>query len=213
MKKTIKLILSATVFFALCVNAQEIEKLYINMPDGLSPSVSKQQRLELIEYYKAGQQADSIKNKYGKTSKIILFENEKNHLKVQTSATSTSELFLYTEESSGDSIIGLIRTVCLPICYSYVSFFDNNWQAIDRNIEIPRSADWIKTDCKNSNEVETKMVADKISNISFVSLSYDTANQALKATNNTPEYLPEEEKMLFQDCLNSEIKEISITSL
>ena len=45
-------------FLIVCfqgIMSQSIEKLYVNMPDFLNPTLSKQNRLELLEYHKAGQ--------------------------------------------------------------------------------------------------------------------------------------------------------------
>ena len=56
------------------VFAQTVEKWYVNMPDGLNPTLSKQNRLELLEYYKAGQ-GDSVTNRYGNQARLLAYDS------------------------------------------------------------------------------------------------------------------------------------------
>jgi len=94
--------------------SQTIENLYVNMPDFLNPTLSKQNRFELLEYHKA-HLSDSTTNRFENQTSLVLMDTVNEHIVVKNTAVSSFDMKLLTLEDS-TLVIGIIRTVCAPVC-------------------------------------------------------------------------------------------------
>jgi hypothetical protein len=59
--KILLLVFLCTISFS--ANAQKVGELFLSMPDKILPTLSKQQRFEMLEYSKLNRR-DSVKNKF-----------------------------------------------------------------------------------------------------------------------------------------------------
>lgn len=172
-----------------CAFAQKIDHYYVEMPDMLNPVISKQQRMELLEYFKADM-GDSIENRFNKQTRIFSLDTINNHILVQNTDVSTFEMKLL--ESNNDTIIGIIKTICAPICRSTVDFYNLNWQKRpDIAFKYPKTTDWIAADKIDESEYEN---IRNILNADFISLSFDSISNNIIAKNNTLEFLDAKDK-------------------
>ncbi|MGC3978242.1 MAG: DUF3256 family protein [Paludibacteraceae bacterium] len=39
--------------------------------------------------------------------------------------------------------VGVISTVCAPVCSSYILFYNADWSKIDKSYTLPTAADWL----------------------------------------------------------------------
>ena len=184
----ITLLLLSTTLFAL-----DIENTFINMPNALLPVLKRQQRMELIEYYKADSATDSITNVFGKESRISFFDKEKQHLKLQTTPSTTFELFIFQLDTTKLSVIGVIRTVCAPVCHSSVVFYDSEWRIVPTPFVIPKTTEWVDTDNLAKDENASVFVQPFLA-VSFISLQFDAETATLAASNNNLDFLNKEER-------------------
>jgi hypothetical protein len=180
------LILTAAGAYAL-----DIEKRFINMPDTLFPVLAKQQRLELLEYHKAGQD-DSVKNRFGKQSRMLFFDAAAHYLKIQTSQSSTFEMIVYAPDTAKSPVTGIIRTVCAPVCHSLATFYDSAWNVLPLRFEMPKASDWL--DEKALNETGGGLQIENFTRINFISLSFEPYKQEFIVQNNNLDFLTGEEK-------------------
>ena len=183
---------SILLFSLLTLNlsASDIEKSFINIPDALFPILDKQQRMEALEYYKAG--SDSIENRFGKQSKVLIFDNVTKHLKIQSSQSSTFEMMIFQPDTTKSPITGIIRTICAPICQSSIMFLDSTWNLIPNTFEIPKANKWIDAEALKQQEDTT--ILQNLNYINFVSCSFDANKQEIVVQNHSIDFLSEEEK-------------------
>lgn len=176
------------------LSAQTIEKYYVNMPDVLNPTLSKQNRLELLEYHKAGQ-GDSIDNRLGNKTYLMSFDTLSQRIVVRNTESSTFEMKVLSLNDS-TRIIGIIRTVCAPLCQSVVEFYDTAWNLVPIRFTMPKAIDWIDKGAYTTEAVDFKWLNNVLEN-SFISLSFDSMNQLIIAKNNSLEFVSEVDRKLI----------------
>ena len=174
--------------------AQGLERLYVNMPDELNPILSKQNRLELLEYHKA-HQVDSIKNRFKNKVILVKFDSVQQHLIVKNTSCSTFEMKVIQRPDS-TAIIGIIRTVCGPVCQSRIEFYDKAWRQIALQFKMPKTIDWINASALKEGTIDSLWVKHLLED-SYISLSFDGNTQHLIAICNSLEFLAEEDKKVL----------------
>ena len=198
LKKTKKLIvISILLLMPALISAQRINKFYIDMPEVLNPVLSQKQRYELLEYAKSGL-GDSILNKYNQQTHIIQLDTINNYIQVKNTESSIFEMFLFDNRS--ETVIGVIKTVCSPICQSYIKFYNTNWQEYPMSFDIPKATEWIASNVEESE----KNNLQNILSVSFISLQYNPMNKEIVAQNNTLEYLDTQEKEKVESKISKE---------
>lgn len=186
------------VFIYQNLMAQSVEKYYVNIPDALNPTLSKQNRLELLEYYKAGQ-GDSIANRLGNEAYLEKLDSVHHLIVVKNTANSTFEMKLLSLDD-GNQVIGIIRTVCGPICQSMVEFYDTAWNPVKLQFIMPKAIDWINTSGFDNQNVDRKWVENVLEN-SYISLNFDLEDQQIIAKNNSLEFVTESDRKLISSFL------------
>ena len=198
MKKTFKILL-VVVFATQILQAQRIEQIYIQMPEVLNPVISRQQRFELLEYYKANM-GDSIQNRFGTQTRILKLDAENNHIIVQNTDISRFEIKLIPHRN--DTIIGIIRTVCVPICQSSIEFFSMNWQRrTDITFVFPQAKEWINEEKVRKLSLHAQNVRNALST-SFVSLTFNSETSEIHATNHSIAFLDQAQQEELAPVMN-----------
>jgi len=180
--------------------AQNVEKLYTTMPDVMSPTLSKQNRLELIEYFKSDH-GDSITNRFGKNSAhLLVLDSLNGFIQVKTTSSSSIAMKIF-RLNDNKPIIGVIRSVCGPICQSSIEFHDTLWMPISLQFTIPKAVEWLNEAKVNNANLDLKWVKSVLQN-SFVSLSFDLVNANIIAKNNSVAFMSEEDRKLIAPLLD-----------
>jgi hypothetical protein len=171
--------------------SQTIEKWYVNMPDILNPTLTKQNRLELLEYHKAGQ-GDSVTNRFGHQAYLVSVDTLQQQIVVKNTPGSRFEMkILHPEDST--TVIGVIRTVCAPVCMSTVEFYDTAWHLIPLQFNMPKAIEWVDLKSIPAGKIDINWVKN-LMDISFISLSFSNKGQFLIAKNNTLDFLSEDDR-------------------
>jgi len=188
------LLILCLLFISVGSMAQTIEKWYVNMPDILNPTLSKQNRLELLEYHKAGQ-GDSIANIFKHQAYLLKFDTLNQHITVKNTPTSTFEMKILNQADS-TAIIGIIRTVCAPLCMSTIEFYDTAWNLIPVQFNMPTAIEWVDINKIPTEKIDLQWVKN-LMGVSFVSLSFSDKDQTIQAKNNTLDFLSEVDRKVI----------------
>ena len=141
-KKNKGFILSILLISCTIVSGQKFDNILLNIPEQYIPLLSKQNRFELIEYYKANQK-DSVKNKFGKFATLELYDSTNQHIILKPSKISRVEIKkLNTTDLS--PIFAIINTILLPVPHSSINFYNMQWQKIIVDFTLPKATDWLK---------------------------------------------------------------------
>jgi Protein of unknown function (DUF3256) len=180
--------------------AQNIDKLFIDMPIGLNPSMTRQNRTELIEYHKS-QLSDSMENRFGNKVFLLKLDTLNQLMVVKTSPISVLELKRFKSEKQ--NVVGLILTVCAPVCQSSIEFYTLKWEHVDLGFVPPKSSMWLKANNTSDQNTDPEWVSAMLEN-SFVSLSFSADKQAVVANNNSLDFTSEEDRKALTPLLESD---------
>lgn len=175
--------------------SQSLEELYVKMPDILNPTLSSQNRLELLEYHKA-HQSDSTVNRFGNQAYLLVMDTLNERIVVKNTPNSTFEMKInYLKDSI--PYIGVIRTVCAPVCQSTIEFYDTAWNVIPIQFSMPKAFEWITEKEIQSDKIDSVWIK-KTLEISFISLSFGAENDEIIAKNNTLDFLTDADRRLIK---------------
>ncbi len=125
MKKTLIIICFLTCW--LCVSAQSLREVWIEMPDSVLPYLSKSQRTELADY--VDMKADpAVLNAFGDSVRIERMTN--NYLLVKASKVTRLEIKLLDNNN-----LALVQTWKAPVAESKLSLFNLQWQPKEAVVE------------------------------------------------------------------------------
>ena len=192
--KNKRLLICCLILCSQSLMAQTIEKWFVNMPDVLNPTLTKQNRMELLEYHKAGQ-GDSIANRFGHLAYIMSFDTLKNEITVKNTPSSLFEMKILNLEDSKHAI-GIIRTVCALVCLSAIEFYDTAWNSIPIQFKMPKAIEWVDEKNIPADKIDTNWVKN-LMKISFITLKFSGENQLIIAKNSTLDFLSEEARKVI----------------
>ena len=192
--KNNRVLLMCLLFISVSTMAQTVEKWYVNMPDILNPTLSKQNRMELLEYHKAGQ-GDSIANIFKNQVYLLKFDTLNQQILVKNTPSSTFEMKILNLPDNS-SIIGIIRTVCAPVCMSTIEFYDSAWNSIPVRFTMPAAIEWVDLNKIPAEKIDLQWVRS-LMGISFVSLHFSDKDQSVLAKNNTLDYISDEDRKVI----------------
>ena len=125
MKKTLIIICFLTCW--LCVSAQSLREVWIEMPDSILPYLSKSQRTELADYVEMKAEP-VVLNVFGDSVRIERMTN--NYLLVKASEVTILEIKLLDNNT-----LALVQTWKAPAAESKLSLFDLQWQPKEAVVE------------------------------------------------------------------------------
>jgi hypothetical protein len=170
-------------------NGQTAGELFMSLPESELPTLNETNRLDLIDLYKAGQEA-AVVNQLGDSSVIRQLTDD--YLEVKTGNYTLELLILRMVNDS--KIVSLIKTVCAPVCDSYMEFYTTSWRKLDTNLFIsPADKSWF---VKAGVDVSEQKVRNALVSldISLMQFRYNPERQELQQYYNTPEYLGVDER-------------------
>jgi hypothetical protein len=169
------------------VKAQTINEIFVSVPETELLTLATNNRLVLIDLYLKGEEA-SVENSFG--DKVYLNCLTDDYLSIRSGNTAT-EIFLLTLVNESQ-IIGLIQTVCAPVCDSRLEFYTLKWKKLDTELFIipAGSKSWFIRENIGFPSLD----------IALTEFHYDAENQILSQTYNTSSCLNmEDEKTIEQD--------------
>lgn len=174
----------------LSVVAQDMKKVFIAMPDSLTPLLTKVNKEDCIDFLASNMKAE-IKNRFDKSSEMKVLTED--YLQMQMTENSTLEMKLLPVNDSV-KIVCMVRTVCSSACDSEIRFYDTSWKEEFPQkdyLQLPTSqAFYLPTDTVSSEVELIKKKADM--HVMKAVLSKDDSSLSFIYT--TPDYLNQEDR-------------------
>ena len=123
MKKYMLALMMATTLYQASAQSVTIRDVFRQMPDSLMPYLSKNNRLDFIDFLDSGMKAE-VKNQLGGTSEMLSLGNDS--LSIRMNPSLRTDLLLM------DSTVVMIETFTVDSIYgqSRVHYFTTAWQPI-----------------------------------------------------------------------------------
>lgn len=175
---------------ALGMKAQEMDALFVAMPDQNIPQLEDAWRKDLIDLYNSEKEAKlkNMMNGFSTLQKLTA-----DYLLLQVTERSTVEMKLLPLVNN-TNVICMITTISGPVSDSQVKFFTTDWQPLDpADLFTPVAADWfIRDDVDKSSNAFVEVISRLDIDLMKYSLSPDSLT--LTATYTTPQYLSKEDR-------------------
>ena len=121
------------------VKAQtRIRDIYASAPDSIFPLLTKNNRLDQIDFRENNMQA-VVKNKFDDHSELLVLNEQ--YLKLKLSEHCVVEMRLLS-----DSTFCMVQTYNAPASDSRIRFFDTNWNELSQTIERPSVDEFLSED-------------------------------------------------------------------
>lgn len=199
-----KFFLSFTLLFMgafSMLQAQSIDSVFINMPDDFLPSLTKEMKIELVENFKLNK-TDTIKDSFQNKVYVLNYDSVRSTIDVQSASNAKFEMKLFSAENAkmntSSFFIGVINTVCAPLCSSYIRFYDKNWRQLEVNFIVPQASDWLL----NKNEEKQGVKLADIFKSTLIELDFNNTKNELVLKNHSNELLSIEDKLFLKSFLS-----------
>ena len=171
------------------VQAQTASELFVKMPESAFLTLTASDCLDLIGLFKEKGKA-TIKNLLGDSCSILRLTDD--YLQIRT-GRNTMELFILPMINDSKTV-GLIQTVCAPVCDSRLEFYTTTWKKLATYVFITYAGkyDFLREGINPEDEnVKNALIP---LDISFMKLNYEPDKQELQQYYTTPEYLSETDR-------------------
>lgn len=162
------------------VYAQNIMQRFARMPEHLISLLSENDRLDCIDFAEVDMRAVVINRLDGKSELKILRED---YLLMQMTKSSTMQMKLLPC-NNGDTITCVVKSVCVEACDSRISFYDKNWNELEREKYYSKPA--IRDFFHPSDSLDRIL---KLSDIYLVKISLQELSDTLRAEYTLPAYM------------------------
>ena len=171
------------------------------MPDDLLPSLTKEMKIELVENFKLNK-TDTIKDSFQNKVYVLNYDSVRSTIDVQSASNAKFEMKLFSAENAkmntSSFFIGVINTVCAPLCSSYIRFYDKNWRQLEVNFIVPQASDWLL----NKNEEKQGVKLADIFKATLIELDFNKTKNELVLKNHSNELLSIEDKLFLKSFLS-----------
>ena len=185
-----RLLLIAVLFCAMPLFAQNMNSVFIAMPDSITPLLSQVNKEDCVDFLDSNMKAEVTNRFGGKTEMKVLTDD---YVLMQTTPGSTLEMKLFPVNDS-TKVVCMVKTVCASACDSEIRFYASDWSkelSMDDFLQRPDvEAFYLPQDSITEEYTLTRKKADM--DLMKASLSKDDASLTFIYT--TPEYMNKEDK-------------------
>lgn len=189
-----RLILAILIGMAIASGAkgQEMDAVFVAMPDQNIPQLENAWRKDLIDLFNSGKEA-RLKNTMNGFSTLKNLTSD--YLLLQVTDRSTIEMKLLPLVNN-TKVICMVKTVDGPVPDSRIEFYSTEWEPLDASdLFTPVSPDWfIKEDTDKSSNAF--MDADSRLDMDLIQYKLSPDNLTLSASYTTPLYLSREDRKM-----------------
>ena len=200
------IILTKTLLFAfLCTisfsaNAQKVGDLFLSMPDKIVPTLSKQQRFEMLEYSKLNRR-DSVRNKFNEYVSIQHYDSINQLITFNTTKNNLTEIKVFEMEDA-TPVVAIINTVLQPVRLSTIQFYHLNWQPLTLFSDIPTAKQWLISENTEIADIDIDWLNKHLVN-SYLSFTFSKEKPAIEVENHLVDFLSIEDKKIIANLLSN----------
>lgn len=182
------LFLMISAFSLTPLRAQEAKTLFVNMPDSLSPLLTKVNREDCIDFLESNMKAQ-VENRFGKKSEMT--DLGKDYIRMQMSAQTTWQMKVLALNDS-TNVVCTISTACAPACDSSIRFYTSDWKQLPTStfISLPEMNDFLNA--PDSTMIYDFNEASRSADILLMKADFNKENTELTVTLTTPDYMSKE---------------------
>ena len=187
-------LVSAIFFFVVglfslaSLQAQEAKTLFVNIPDSLTPLLTKVNREDCIDFLESKMKAQ-VENRFGKKSEMT--ELGTDYVRMQMSPQTSWQMKVLAL-SDTKKVVCLVSTACAPACDSSLRFYTTDWKPLadSQFISLPVMSDFLST--PDSTTIYDFDEARRSADMLLMKADFSKDNSELTLTLTTPDYMAKE---------------------
>ena len=187
-------LVSAIFFFVVglfslaSLQAQEAKTLFVNIPDSLTPLLTKVNREDCIDFLESKMKAQ-VENRFGKKSEMT--ELGTDYVRMQMSPQTSWQMKVLAL-SDTTNVVCLVPTACAPACDSSLRFYTTDWKPLadSQFISLPVMSDFLST--PDSTTIYDFDEARRSADMLLMKADFSKDNSELTLTLTTPDYMAKE---------------------
>lgn len=179
------LFVAISLFSLTSIQAQEAKKLFVNMPDSLTPLLTSVNRADYIDFLESKMKAQ-VDNRFGTKSEMT--DLSKDYIRMQMTPLTTWQMKVLALNDS-TSVICTVNTACAPACDSSVRFYTTKWEPLSTSsfITLPVMDDFVLS--PDSTTIYAFDEAFRSADMSLMKVDLNKEDTGLTVTLTTPEYM------------------------
>ena len=143
-------LLFAAVVCAPCVGAQmTAPNIFIKSPLSLLPTIDKNTRLDMVDYFKGGMSTSSATSLNGEARVTSMDDRQ-----IEFTTSDNGRMSIAPVKYGKDTVIVVVKTTDIPVADSRVELYSwPGWELIDSR-DCGVIADWVTPSAKKENRTE-----------------------------------------------------------
>lgn len=184
------------------VHAQEAKTFFVNMPDSLSPLLTRVNRADCIDFLESKMRAQ-VDNRFGKKSEMT--DLSKDYIRMQMSPQTAWQMKVLALNDT-TKVICTVATVCAPACDSSIQFYTADWKPMAQSsfITLPVMDDFLNASSDSTTVYEFDE-ARRSADILLMKADLNKEKMELTLTLTTPDYMSKETAEKLQPFLRRSI--------
>lgn len=176
------------LFSLASLQAQEAKTLFVNIPDSLTPLLTKVNREDCIDFLESKMKAQ-VENRFGKKSEMT--ELGTDYVRMQMSPQTSWQMKVLAL-SDTTKVVCLVSTACAPACDSSLRFYTTDWKPLadSQFISLPVMSDFLST--PDSTTIYDFDEARRSADMLLMKADFSKDNSELTLTLTTPDYMAKE---------------------
>jgi len=180
-----KILLAALLFISFTAMAQDMKTVFVNMPDSLSPLLTKVNREDFADFLASNMKAQ-VKNKFDGTSEMKTLT--KDYLLLQSTGNSSVQMKLLPLSDSLN-VVCVVNTVEGPVADSSVRFYTSDWKELPISDYITLPTRELFLAPSDTISLDEQQLALSFANMDLIQADLSAENNELTFNYTTIQYL------------------------
>lgn len=174
---------------SICLPAQDLRTLFVNMPDSLSPLLTSVNRADFGDFLDSQMKAE-VKNRFEGLSEMTVLTSDYLFLK-ETSASTVEMKLLPVNDSV--KVICVVRTYLAPVADSKVDFYATDWKELPATdyLQLPTEDAFYRHDLPAA-EADSLQNLRRQADMLLVKATLSARSDSLQFVYTTPDYMEKE---------------------
>lgn len=185
--------------FVWGMKAQNMEAVFVAMPDQYVPQLENAWRKDLVDLYRTGKEA-KLKNTMNGFSTLKKLTDDYLLLQVTDRSTVEMKLLPLVNETY---VVCLVTTVYAPVPDSRIEFFTTDWKPLETaDLYTPVPAEWFVKDDADRNRASFIEATSRL-DMDLRKYSLNPDDRTLTVEYTTPQYLTKAERKQVEPFLKN----------
>lgn len=192
------LLMTAGLLAGMAVQAQDLKTLFVELPDSLSPLLTKVNREDFGDFLESGMRA-TVKDRFGGQAEMMRLTADYLFLKETTASTVEMKLLPVNDSVK---VVCCVQTYLASVADSRVTFYSTRWEPLPQESFLtPPVADDFFAPARDGADSADCRECRRLADMTLLQASLSATSDSLTFVYSTPDYLDKEAAQRLRACL------------